>query len=363
MRPFIPGAKQTGDMQNPLKTDIPETLDLMRHGVPLVDVRTPAEFEKGHIPGAINLPLFSNEERHQVGLTYKQEGREAAVLLGLQLVGPRLAELGNRAGQIAPQRRIVLHCWRGGMRSASVGWLLQQLRYEVFLIDGGYKSFRHWVLARLEEPRTLLILSGATGTGKTDILQELGHLGESVIDLEALAHHKGSAFGALGEEPEPTQEHFENLLGKSLAGIPTAQRLWLEDESRRIGRRNIPQPFWLQMRAAPVICLDLSREHRRDRLVEDYGHFATTDLLEAINTLKKRLGGQRHKEVAEALVSGDLESCITLLLEHYYDPAYRYGLGRRESEIVVEMPCDSPDPAENARIALKGLERLQEIIP
>jgi len=195
-----------------IKTVGIEEFMALRERLPVFDVRTPAEFAKGHIPGAFNLPLFSDEERRRVGIIYKQIGRESAILEGLEYVGPKMRRIVETVQSITGHKTLLLHCWRGGMRSSSVAWLLNTSGYEIFLLKGGYKAFRHYVLDSFEIPRDIIILSGHTGSGKTEILQALSRLGEQAIDLEKLACHKGSAFGSLGETPQPAQQEFENHL-------------------------------------------------------------------------------------------------------------------------------------------------------
>jgi tRNA 2-selenouridine synthase len=182
----------------------------------LADVRTPAEFAHGHIPGAFNLPIFSNEERVLVGTTYKQVGREAAILLGFDLTGAKWSGFIKQALEKAPSKKIALHCWRGGMRSGAMAWALDLYGFEVYLVQGGYKSYRNWVLNQFEKQFTLQVLGGMTGSGKTKILQELKAAGQQVIDLEDIAQHQGSSYGTMNKIVQPTQEQFENNLGSQL---------------------------------------------------------------------------------------------------------------------------------------------------
>ena len=244
---------------------------------PVYDARTPDEFQRGHIPGAINLPLFSDEERAQIGTTYVRKGRDTAILEGLDVVGPKMRRLVESVRETASGNTILLHCWRGGMRSGSLAWLLCFCGFSVYLLEGGYKAFRQYVLAAFEMPRWTLILSGATGAGKTEILQNLAASGEQVIDLEKCACHKGSSFGRLGEPDPPSQQHFENILGvqwrKSNPEIP----LWLEDESQKIGTRIIPRALWRQIRNSPVIYVKMDARLRTESLLKDYGDFSRTE--------------------------------------------------------------------------------------
>src|SRR6185437_273071 len=184
----------------------------MRDAVPAADVRSPAEFRQGHLPGAYSLPLFTDDERARVGTTYKKQGKEAAVLLGFKITGPRWTGFIHEAVRIAPGKKIALHCWRGGMRSSAMAWALDLYGFEVCLLQGGYKAYRRWVFRQFEKELSLLVLGGMTGSGKTRMLQQMGAMGEQVIDLEELARHQGSSYGTLGRMIQPTQEQFENEL-------------------------------------------------------------------------------------------------------------------------------------------------------
>lgn len=308
---------------------------------PVIDVRSPGEFLRGHVPGAHNLPLFSNEERAVVGTIYKQQGRDRAVLEGLRMVGPKMAWLVEEAQRIAPDRRIRVHCWRGGERSGSVGWLLDKAGFvEVDVLKRGYKGFRNLVQHELIAPVDLRVLGGYTGSGKTETLHRLRELGQQVIDLEALASHKGSAFGALGEAPQPTTEHFENLLWSSLRGLDRSRPVWIEDESLLIGRVHIPLAFHTAMRKAILYFVDLPQEARVVRLVEDYGGYPKEDLAEAIKRIAKRIGPQHCKAALGALFNDDLHS-VAMIALHYYDKAYRHGASERDPRNVINMPITS----------------------
>ena len=188
--------------------EVDQVIDFSRYQ--LVDVRSPSEFAQGHIPGAVNVPLFFDEERHVIGCTYKDDGRPEAVLKGLEFVGPRMAELAKQGQQLAERGHLLLYCARGGMRSDSVGWLWERMGLGGQRLAGGYKTYRKWVLAQSSGSRTFLIIGGKTGSGKTELLHHLSGSGEQILDLEALAHHKGSVLGNLGQPPQPTQQQFEN---------------------------------------------------------------------------------------------------------------------------------------------------------
>ena len=297
---------------------------------PVLDLRAPSEFAQGHIPGAINLPLFSDAERAAVGTAYKQQGRRQAVSLGFELVGPRLAGLGERltehsqAAQGAPLR---LHCWRGGMRSQSVAWLAQQLDLPVLLLEGGYKSFRRWVLEQLEQPWPIHLLGGRTGSGKTDLLLALERLGVAIVDLEGLAHHRGSSFGSLGMPPQPSNEHYENRIVCSLRRHHGADQIWVEAESAQVGRCRIPAGLWRRMQEAPLLEIRRPLEQRLRQLVAVYGVQDPTALAEATQRIARRLGPQRTGAALEAIERCDwTEACRQML--DYYDRCYDHELER-----------------------------------
>ncbi|MBK8498006.1 MAG: tRNA 2-selenouridine(34) synthase MnmH [Flavobacteriales bacterium] len=327
--------------------------DFLEGATPIIDVRSPGEFAHGHIPGAHSLPLFSNEERVIVGTLYKQQGRDAAVLEGLRIVGPKLAAIVEEARALAPDGRIRVHCWRGGERSGSVAWLLDKAGFaEVVTLRRGYKAFRQHVLDSFSAPIDLLVLGGYTGTGKTELLGHLRTLGEQVIDLEALAHHKGSSFGALGEEPQPTTEHFENLLWNELRQVDRSRALWLEDESIMIGRCKIPQVLFDRMRSAVLYFADMPQEQRAERLVVDYGKFPKEQLAEATKRIERRLGPQHCKAALIALEAGDLKTVAMIMLT-YYDKAYLHGAETRDAKQIVREDAAAAD--------LRGLaQRLME---
>jgi tRNA 2-selenouridine synthase len=228
----------------------------------ILDVRSPSEYRQARIPGAISFPLFSDAERAQIGTCYKQQGREAAVELGFAFTD------GKLAGFIADAKRLTegalevrVHCWRGGMRSGAIAWMLDLAGFEVTTLSGGYKAFRHWVLSRFAEPKPIAILGGMTGCGKTEILQALSQQGSQVLDLEAIANHRGSSYGALGLPPQPSTEHFENEIAMRWAAFDSQQPVWIEAESKRIGQCRVPEALFRQMDRAPV----LERSPDRDR--------------------------------------------------------------------------------------------------
>lgn len=317
--------------------------------VPILDVRAPIEFAQGHMPGALSLPLFTDEERARIGTAYKQISPDKAVLLGLDFFGPKMSAMVKTAQKLAPAKEVRLHCWRGGMRSGAVQWLLELAGFKVHLLDKGYKEYRRWALAQFAQPRPMLVLGGLTGSGKTDVLHELARQGEAVVDLEGLAHHKGSSFGSIGQLPQPTQEQFENNLAPLLAQLPAGTTPWIEDESLAIGRVIVPKPLFEQMRAVPLVVLEIPRPVRTRKLAAEYGQEDPTELAGAIQRISKRLGGLATKEALAAIEAGDMEKMVDLALD-YYDKTYSYGLDTKISRQIVRVPSDTCDPAVNAEL-------------
>lgn len=334
----------------------------------VVDVRTPSEFERGHIPGAVNIPLFDDEGRAIVGTVYHKQSKEAAVLKGLELVGPTLADkvkllkrFYNKFYSLDPSKPqsycnpVTLYCWRGGMRSNSMAWLFETAGFKVNLIKGGYKAYRTEVLNLFSSDFHLINLGGATGTKKTIILAELASLGEAVIDLELLANHKGSAFGALGQPPQPTVEFFENKLAfelKRLHDQNPSQRIWVEDESRHVGSCFIPEQFFKQMQAAPMIRIDSSLENRINYLVAEYGLYPKLELEKALKSLVRRVGGDKINYALEALETNNLSAVVATVLP-YYDKAYFHSINQRENKDIFLFDSTNLSPAETALQLIK----------
>ncbi|MGK7909501.1 MAG: tRNA 2-selenouridine(34) synthase MnmH [Synechococcus sp.] len=323
---------------------------------PILDVRSPGEFARAHIPGAMNFPLFSDEERAEVGTCYKHEGREQAVELGFEIVGPKCASFVKRAKRLAGDRQVRLHCWRGGMRSASMGWLLQTAGLKVSLLEGGYKAFRGWCLQQLQLPRPVILLGGMTGSGKTYILQALERLGEQIIDLEGLANHRGSSYGALGLPDQPSTEQFENKLAMEWHQLDPRRRVWLEAESRAVGSCRIPAAVFAQMEAAPVIRVRRSRQERIETISEMYGESDIEGLIAATQRIRKRLGGQRTQTAIAHLEQGEVLPAIDAILP-YYDKTYTYDLERRDTP-AVEVDIIGKTPVASALLLVKQANAL-----
>jgi tRNA 2-selenouridine synthase len=324
--------------------------DLMKMplSIPFADVRTPAEFGHGHMPGAFNLPLFSNEERVRVGTAYKQVGREAAILLGFDLSGAKWSGFIRQALQIAPQKKIALHCWRGGMRSGAMAWALDLYGFDVYLLEGGYKSYRRWVQHQFEGPYPLWMIGGMTGSGKTRVLYQLRSMGEQVIDLEDLAQHQGSTYGTLNKLVQPSQEQFENNLAEQLKSLDRSRKIWVEDESITIGKRLIPHPFWNQMQTASLFDLQVPSDQRIQALVQEYGSLDKEFLVECTDRIRRRLGLQQTKQAITAIREGRMDEFIRLVLV-YYDKTYRIGLDAKNKDLIIPVKIQNADPGWNAQ--------------
>lgn len=314
--------------------------------LPVLDVRTPAEFASGHIPGARNLPLFSDDERAEVGTAYVRQGRETAVRIGLERVAPKMTGLADYLLETAAvsDGELLIHCWRGGMRSGSVAWLAETLGLRAATLKGGYKAFRRWTLESFAARRDIRVVAGLTGTGKTAILRALADRGAAVIDLEAMACHKGSVFGDLGESAQPRQEQFENDLATAWMACDPQHPVWMEDESRMIGRRVIPPALWEQKCMGHFAVVGIPEQARIGNLRAVYEGFPPELLEPRIEAIRGRLGGERAQQVISALRSRDPVTACALLLT-YYDRTYQKSLAAIPADRISVHHFESFDPA------------------
>ena len=319
---------------------------------PIVDVRAPLEYEQGHIPGAVNIPLFDDHERKVVGTAYKQVNKEAAMYAGLEFAGKKLVQLAKEGERLAGKNKTLLvHCWRGGMRSRSMVWLFETMGITCYLLVGGYKSYRKYVREVLASPLKLLVIGGRTGSGKTAILHHLNKIGEQVVDLEGLAHHKGSAFGALGEPDQPSTEQFENELCRVISPLDPEKICWIEDESRNVGKCVIPGELYSRMRESDLIFLDIDRELRALHLVGDYASYEQDALRACILKIEKKLGSDRTRMALEAIDREDYYQTAMITL-HYYDKAYMYSLEKNHEQYQV-LSSQDVDPEVNAELLIQ----------
>ncbi len=328
---------------------------------PLVDVRSPIEFIQGHLPGAINLPLFSNDQRKEIGTTFKIKGRGEAIQLGLRYIGPEMHSLANQLKKIArkgsqnddDQSPIKIYCWRGGMRSSSVAWLANLVDLNPLLLEGGYKSYRRWVLQLFEDKLPLKLLGGKTGTGKTDLLVAMASKSVAVIDLEGLANHRGSSFGALGLPEQPTSEQYENLLAKEISFFLStgSKEIWLEAESSHLGKCRIPHTLLRQMKVAPVFEITRSENERVTNLVKVYSPYGIKKLTEATLRISRRLGPQRTKKALEAISKENWhDACIEII--DYYDRCYDHELSKAKNHKCVDISGLGPNAAAEKLLSI-----------
>lgn len=334
--------------------------DFIEHsfkGIKVIDTRSPSEFNHAHFPAAVNLPLLNDNERAIVGTTFKQQGRQAAIVKGFELVGHKFADYIKEAIKIEPQKKLLVYCWRGGLRSNIMAWLLQTSGFEVTLLKGGYKAYRNWVLNQLNLSKKIIVIGGKTGTGKTSTLRMLKTLGQQVIDLEELASHRGSAFGGIGLPEQPSNEQFENFLAHQWCHTNKDKVLYLENESRLIGKVCIPKSIYDSMRAAPVIQLEYDKAFRIQHILKEYGQFGNDILAEKTKKIAEKLGGLRLMQALRHLEEGQKELWCEMMLD-YYDKQYEHSNTQRNKESIRPLECNGSSFEE---VCKKIIEITKEI--
>lgn len=317
----------------------------LRKTLSVVDVRSEGEFAEGHICNAVNIPILNNTERIEVGTDYKQKGQAEAIRTGFRLVGPRLVNIIDRAKNIAEQKELIVHCWRGGMRSSNFCQFVGMAGVKTHQLKGGYKSYRQLAFGSFKTPLKFIVLGGSTGSGKTEILHALAEAGEQIIDLEGLAHHRGSVFGGLMQPPQPTTEQFQNDLFEKILTLDPTKRVWIEDESIAVGKIFLPGDLWKTMGASPVVELQVEKDVRINRLVHEYGSADKQLFLEAMTGITKRLGGQHFKAAKEKLFENDMSAVMDILLT-YYDKAYRNDLDKKTGRTKAAFTWNGKDKRE-----------------
>lgn len=328
----------------------------LRKQLPVVDVRSQGEFQEGHIRGALNIPLLNNEERAEVGTDYKQKGQKEAIKTGFKLVGPRLLSIINEAERVAQQQELLVHCWRGGMRSNTFSQFVGIAGVRSHTLNGGYKVYRSLALQSFKKPFKITLITGCTGSGKSEVLRALKNQGEQVLDLEKLANHKGSAFGGLLMPPQPTTEQFQNELFEEILLLDPDRRIWVEDESIAIGKIFLPTDFWKSMHESPLVQMDVPKEVRIQRLVNEYGPADRDEFLEIMGKIIKRLGGQHYNEARERLLQGDMSSTINILLT-YYDKAYMQSIEKRKEKVCLTLKWDGKNVDEFAQSTVSQIKK------
>ncbi|MET0518531.1 MAG: tRNA 2-selenouridine(34) synthase MnmH [Burkholderiaceae bacterium] len=325
----------------------------------VIDVRSPAEFAEDHLPGAINWPVLDDEERIRVGTLYAQSPFEARKL-GAALVARNIARhLDAHTGEIGKAWRPLVYCWRGGQRSGAMHWFLGQIGFRSRQLIGGYKAYRAEVRAALAlapAPLDLRVLCGRTGSGKTRLLQALAAEGAQVLDLEALASHRGSVLGQLPGEPQPSQKRFDSLVWLSLRALDPARPVYLESESRKIGQLRVPEALHQAMRESPhCLWVDMPEAARISLLLQDYGHFAADPegfctKLDGLISLRGKEAIKRWQEQARA---GDWAEVFGALMREHYDPGYERSLQGHYPAVATARRLSPADasPASLAALA------------
>ena len=330
----------------------------------VIDARSPAEHALDHLPGALNWPVLDDEERRVVGTEYTQLSAFEARKRGAVMAARNIARHLEREGPtLAPGWKPLVYCWRGGQRSGSLALVLAQVGFEVHVLEGGYRAFRRRVLADLENAGAgldLRVLCGRTGTGKSRLLQALRPLDAQVLDLEALAEHRGSVLGAVPDRPQPSQKAFETRLWEALRGFDAARPVFVESESRTIGRLRLPETLLQRMRAAPCLRVEMGLAARVALLRQDYAHFvADTDALCArLDTLREARGHACVEGWQRLAREGHIDELVTALLESHYDPVYLRSMARNylRSGEATEVAVDDGSPAALARAAAAVVE-------
>ncbi len=300
----------------------------------LIDVRSPSEYYKGHMPNSINIPLFDNDERSIIGTIYKKQGREKAVIEGLKFIEKKIELLIDKLFMNIDSHKIIaeknnnefsirIYCSRGGMRSQSIAWLLEKYKYNPITLKGGYKKYRRWILDSFSKKWNIVIIGGKTGTGKTRLLSLLEKNKYQTIDLEGFACHRGSTFGGLGMKKQPSNEHFENIIAEKLNSFECSNNIFVEAESANIGKCKIPHEFFKQMKDSRRIEILRSESNRLDELIDTYSVFKKEELQESVLRIKKRLGPQRTKMALESINNEKWDLVCRSVLD-YYDKCYEF---------------------------------------
>jgi tRNA 2-selenouridine synthase len=323
----------------------------------IIDVRAPIEFFKGHLPNAINIPLFEDSERAEIGTLYKQQGKDTAVSRGLEIVSPKMTSFVNQVKSLSKNKKVFVYCFRGGMRSNSFAWLMNTSGLEACIMQGGYKAFRNYVLKYFEQDRNIILLGGKTGSGKTDILKKLSHYNFQMMDLEGIAHHKGSAFGAINEQKQKPQQVFEHELYHQLSELDNSQPVILEDESQSIGFNKIPLGLWLQMKQATIIKLEIPFELRVQKLVDDYTTVNIEALKACVIKIAQQLGTLNTKLCLQYLDENNLSDVARLSLL-YYDKAYEFSYKNKKQPLIY-LNSDTIDADVNASKVKQVIDTLK----
>jgi tRNA 2-selenouridine synthase len=328
----------------------------------VIDVRSPGEFAEDHIPGSLNLPVLNNAERERVGTLYKQVSSFEAKKVGAALVSRNIAHFLEHYFADKPKAyRPLIYCWRGGSRSGSLTHILDKIGFASTQLEGGYKAYRRHVVAELASlpPRLIYrVVCGPTGSGKSRLLQALAAAGAQVLDLEALAAHRGSLLGALPEQAQPPQKSFESAIWSALARFDPERPVFVESESKKIGALRVPDALIAAMRASPCVRLDVPLAARVQLLSEDYAHFLHDP--ELISRQLAHLISLRGSDTVTAWQAlahrGAWDELVAALLEQHYDPAYFRSLSVNYPVAASDLSFSTADLSGN------GLHQLAQAI-
>ena len=315
----------------------------------IIDARSPAEFEEDRLPGALNAPVLDDEERALVGTIYKQKSAFDAKRLGAPLAARNIARhIEERFAQRPRGWRPLVYCWRGGGRSGSLVHVLRQVGWDAQRLEGGYKAFRRQVVADLENLPGRFhyrVVCGATGSGKSRLLEALAGAGAQVLDLERLAAHRGSVLGELPDAPQPSQKSFETALWTALSGYDARRPVFVESESKKVGNLRVPDALITRMRASDCVRLEASRELRVALLMQEYAHFVERphELAAKLDLLRDLHGAERIAAWKSQLERGQWDPLVADLLESHYDPAYRRSLGRNYRDAATAPAVEVDD--------------------
>ncbi|MGN7387620.1 tRNA 2-selenouridine(34) synthase MnmH [Sporosarcina sp. SAFN-015] len=312
----------------------------------IIDVRSPSEYREATIPGSINIPVFTDEERAEIGTLYKQVGKETATERGLEIFSAKLPSFIQQFKKI--ETPMTVFCWRGGMRSKTAATVLDLMGIQANRLSGGIRTYRQWVVKELEKeafPPRFIVLNGYTGSGKTALLNRLASTGFPIINLEQLAGHRGSIFGQIGREPN-NQKKFDSLLIHELQKKKDKPFVYIEGESKRIGKVLIPAFLFDKKKNGIHVFIHLPIEERVKNILADYNPWNAGDkFIEAFNLIKRRIHVPIAKEIEEKLHKGEFKGAVTLLLENYYDPRYEYSTTKHPQENDFVIYADSVDDA------------------
>lgn len=326
---------------------IDELLSLKNNNeLTIIDVRSPSEYKEATIPGSLNIPFFNDEERAEVGTIYKQVNPQAAKERGLEIVSAKLPSFIKEFAQIDGKKAVF--CWRGGMRSKTSATVLSLMGIKAFRLNGGYRSYRNWVVETLKtleiKPKSY-VLNGYTGSGKTLILRRLKEQGYPVIDLEGMANHRGSIFGQIGLEPN-NQKKFDALLVENILKLQQSPYIIFEGESKRIGKISLPEIVLAKKEQGIQLFIEMPMEERIRHILEDYEPWNHEEqCLEAFKRIKRRIHTPIANKIEADIQGGDFSSAVGLLLQYYYDPLYEYTAKQYSEDRKITIKVKNVDEA------------------